>query len=155
MDFNNYEKYRLDIKELKDIFCSPVYLENYLASVKNFIPESNYIITADKLKKCINSFFSNHYINFTDLPEKILAMIIHSGNVYLISKYLFEYFNEKNIESQTIMLQKIVLNLGHELIHALLRKISPARQKNFFITSNNKNDKTKKKRNQIYSQIQK
>lgn len=143
LDFND-DEYKLDINELKMTFCSHVYLENYQKTLKDFIPEHNNLIDQKDLQKYINNYFDNHFIHFCDLPENIYAVIIHSGNIYLKLKYLYEYFNKTNKDAQLLIREKIILNIGHELMHALLREISPSMQKNFLITSNNKNNKFKK-----------
>ena len=143
MDFNNDKKLRLDIEELKQIYCSPVYLQNYQNTLKDFLPESHISIEDEKLKEYIKDYFDNHYIYFCDLPDNILAFIIHTGNIYLKTKYLFEYYNDTDYESQIIIREKIKLNIGHELMHALLREISDSMKKNFLINSNNKNNSFK------------
>ena len=102
MEFGKDDKNKLDINELKEIFCSPVYLENFQKTLKDFIPESNKKnVQLGDLKKYINKYFDNHYIYFCDLPENIMAVTVHTGNIYLKSKYLYEYYNEKFREFKT------------------------------------------------------
>ena len=55
---------------------------------------------------------------------------------------MYEYFNEKTDDSQLIIREKIILDIGHELAHALLREISDDMRVNFFIKSSHSN-KTK------------
>ena len=145
MDFNNSPQLKLDINEFKEIFCSPVYTQNYQKTLKNFIPEAHKSqIEVSELKEYIKHYFDNHYIYFCDLPENIMSVIIHTGNIYLKTKYLYEYYNEKGYESQILIREKIILNLGHELNHALLREISDTMKSNFLNTSENKNAEYKK-----------
>ena len=140
MEFDKDGKYKLDINELKETFCSPIYLENYQKTLKDFIPEANKRnVTFDELKKHINNYFDNHLIYFSDLPKETMAITCHTGNIYLSSQYLYEYFNDKDPNSKLIIREKIILNIGHELAHVLLREISQKMNENFFITSNNKN----------------
>jgi len=140
MEFDKDGKYKLDINVLKETFCSPIYLENYQKTLKDFIPEANKRnVTFDELKKHINNYFDNHLIYFSDLPKETMAITCHTGNIYLSSQYLYEYFNDKDPNSKLIIREKIILNIGHELAHVLLREISQKMNENFFITSNNKN----------------
>jgi len=140
MEFDKDGKNKLDINELKEIFCSPIYLENYKKTLKDFIPEANKRnVTFDVLKMHINNYFDNHLIYFSDLPKETMAVTCHTGNIYISSAYLYEYYNDKGPNSKLIIREKIILNIGHELAHVLLREISKKMNENFFITSNNKN----------------
>jgi hypothetical protein len=140
MEFDKDGKYKLDINELKETFCSPIYLENYQKTLKDFIPEANKRnVTFDELKEHITNYFDNHLIYFSDLPKETMAITCHTGNIYLTSAYLYEYYNDKGPNSKLIIREKIILNIGHELAHVLLREISKTMNENFFITSNNKN----------------
>ena len=73
-----------------------------------------------------------------------MSVIIHTGNIYLKTKYLYEYYNEKGYESQILIREKIILNLGHELNQALLREICDTMKSNFLNASENKNAEYKK-----------
>ena len=142
MSFGQNES--LDKNELIKTFSSYVYLKNYKKVLKQFIPNNKEIVKSEKeIKKYIAYYFNNHYIYFCDLPENILATIIHSGNMYLKSSYLYEYYNEKSEENLLIIREKIILNIGHELMHALLREISCEMKSNFLLKSNPKNTETK------------
>lgn len=144
MSFNNNKSYQLDKNEFIDIFTSYIYLKNYKKVLKQFIPNFNEIVkTEEELKNCIANYFNNHNIYFCELPENILATIIHSGNMYLKSAYLYEYYNEKSSDNLLIIREKIILNIGHELMHALLREISGEMKKNFLLKSNPNNNKSK------------
>ena len=136
MNFNNDNKYDLNSQELIDTFCSPVYIHNFHTTLKDFLDN---VPSENKLKELIKNHFSKHYIYFCEFPKNILALTIHTGNIYIKDDYLLEYFNETNAESQIIIREKIILNIGHEVIHCLLREISLEMKNNFFIKSNNKN----------------
>ena len=61
------------------------------------------------------------------------------------AKYLEEYYNQKDKESQIIIREKIILNIGHELAHILLRTINIKMKNNFLIKIKNKNSNAKNK----------
>lgn len=140
MNFGNKDDNKLNSKEFADIFSSPVYLTNYLKTLKNFTDK---VPPKQKLKNIIKEHFINYYIYFSELPQNILALIVHTGNIYINDKYLFEYYNEKTQENLLIIRQKIILNIGHELNHGLLREISDEMRQNFLLKSNNNNKKIK------------
>lgn len=146
LNFNNDDKHILDMNELTHIYCSRVYMQNFQKTFEEFIPnyEKNKVPN-DKLKNHIKNYFENNYIYFCDLPENVMALTIHTGNVYLKAKYLEEYFNKTDKESLLIVREKIILNIGHELAHILLRIINEEMKKNFLVKSNNKNSTEKNK----------
>ena len=139
MNFNNKDEYKLNQKEFIEIFSSPIYLKNYRKTLQNF---TDTVPKNQKLKEVIEKHFKDYYIYFCEFPKNIYALAIHTGNIYINDQYLFEFYNEKNPDDQLIIREKIVLNIGHELAHDLLREISNTMGENFFIKSNNKN-KTK------------
>ena len=139
MNFSKKEEYKLNAKEFIDIFSSPVYLKNFIKTLKNFTDK---VPSKKEIKKIIEKYFNNYYVYFCEFPQNIFALTIHTGNIYLSDKYLSEFYNEKNDEDQIIIREKIILNLGHELAHILLREISDMRD-NFFIRSNYNNNKIK------------
>ena len=139
MNFNNKDEYKLNPKEFIETFSSPIYLKNYRKTLQNF---TDTIPPNQKLKEVIENHFKDYYIYFCEFPKNIYALAIHTGNIYINDQYLLEFYNEKNPDDQLIIREKIVLNIGHELAHDLLREISNAMGENFFIKSNNKN-KTK------------
>ena len=139
MNFNNKDEYKLNPKEFIEIFSSPVYLKNYKKTLQNFTDQ---VPPTQKLKEVIEKHFTNYYVYFCEFPKNIYALAIHTGNIYINDQYLLEFYNEKNPDDQLIIREKIVLNIGHELAHDLLREISNTMGENFFIKSNNKN-KTK------------
>ena len=142
LDFNNDNK--LNKAELIDTFSSYIYINNYKKTLKDYIPDFSKIVKTDKkLKEIIKNYIENHYIYFCQLPENIMALTIHSGNIYIKANYLQEYYNEKNDNEQIIIREKIILNLGHELNHTLIREISEEMKNNFLIKSNHKNKKNK------------
>ena len=142
LDFNDH---KLDKVEFIDTFCSNVYIKHYKEVLKKFIPDFNkYVNSEDKLKDYIKKYFENHYIYFCELPQNILALTIHTGNMYLKASYLKEFYNEIGNGPKIIIRQKIVLNIGHELTHTLLREINPKMANNFLIKSNNKDNENKK-----------
>ena len=141
MNFNNNE---LNKKELTEIFCSYVYIKNYMKSLCKFIPNFNKIIPNETiLKNYITNYFNNHDIYFCDMQDmdNIMAVTIHTGNMYLKAKYLVEYFEKNNPETQIIIREKIILNIAHELNHNLVREINQEMKNNFFIKSNYKGKK--------------
>lgn len=140
MKFKDKEKYTLNIKELQNIFCSYVYIKKYKKALSIFF---NAVPSDDKLKEYIFNYFENHWIYFCDLPQNILAFTIHSGNIYLKGNYLYEYYNEKKEENLLLIREKIILNIGHELMHILMREIDQNMKNNFLIKSNPKNKKIK------------
>ena len=133
LKFKNHE---VNKTELIEIFSSPVYIQNYHKTMKNFLP--NYNLSDEQLQDYIQKYFANHDIYFADFPENILAITIHNGNIYLKGKYLVEYYTEKSTESQLIIREKIILNIGHELNHVIQREIDENMRSNFLIKSDNK-----------------
>ena len=143
LDFNNDDSYKIDMNELIQIYSSHVYIKNFQKTFEDFnIKKKD--VPENILKYHIRQYFNNHYIFFCDLPQNIMAATIHTGNIYLKAKYLEEYFNNKDKESQIIIREKIILNIGHELAHILLRIINIKMNKNFLLKSNNKKSKSKK-----------
>ena len=67
-----------------------------------------------------------------------MGLSIHTGNIYVKIKYLRDFYMEKNEESQIIIKEKIILNIGHELMHLLLREIDQKMKSNFMIKSKHK-----------------
>ena len=143
LEFNNDDAYKIDMSELIQIYSSHVYITNFLKTFEDFnIKKKD--VSENKLKYHIKQYFNNHYIFFCDLPQKIMVATIHTANIYLKANYLEEYFNNKDKESQIIIREKIILNIGHELAHILLRLINIKMNENFLLKSNNKNSKHKK-----------
>lgn len=143
MNFNNHE---LNKQELIETFCSCVYIKNYMKSLKKFIPNfEQKVPTEEKLKEYIKNYFISHDIYFCDIADKdnILAVTIHTANMYLKARYLEEYFQHKNGDNQIIIREKIILNIAHELNHTLVREINLEMKSNFFIKSNYKGKKIK------------
>lgn len=138
MTFCNDKKYKLNSKEFIDIFSSHVYIKNILKTLHDFLDN---VPSESQLKKHIENYFNNYYIYFCEMPQNILALTIHTGNIYLKDNYLWEYYNETNADSQLVIREKIILNVGHELIHSLQREISTKMKNNFFIKSKNNNKK--------------
>ena len=93
MNFNDNSKYsELDKRELIDIFISDVYLEKYNITLEQFIPNyKNYIKKKEDLIEHIKYYFENFDIFFCEMPKNIMALTIHTGNMYLKSDYLMEY----------------------------------------------------------------
>jgi len=139
MNFNDKEEYKLNPKEFIEIFSSPVYLKNYKKTLQNFTDQ---VPQTQKLKEVIEKHFTNYYVYFCEFPKNIFVIAIHTGNIYINDQYLLEFYNEKNPDDQLIIREKIVLNIGHELAHDLLREISNTMGENFFIKSGGGN-KTK------------
>ena len=91
-------------------------------------------------------YLDNYNIFFCGMPNNIHSITIHTGNIYLQSKYIKEYYENKNNNKikgdiSIIIREKIVLNIFHEMNHCLLRLIDETKQKNFFLKSNNSNSK--------------
>ena len=146
LEFNNKNN-TLDKKELIETLCSKVHLKNYYESLDEFIPNFKNIVKSEEgLKVYINVYLQKYNIYFCKLPQNIMAITIHTGNIYLKADYLEEYFNKTDLNSQIIIREKIVLNLSHELMHGLIRIINPEMAENFFDKSEKK---TKVKDNQI------
>ena len=146
LEFNNNNN-TLDKKELIETLCSKVHLKNYYESLDEFIPNFKNIVKSEEgLKVYINVYLQKYNIYFCKLPQNIMAITIHTGNIYLKADYLEEYFNKTDSNSQIIIREKIVLNLSHELMHGLIRIINPEMAENFFDKSEKK---TKVKDNQI------
>jgi len=136
MSFNNKDEYNLNSKEFIDTFSSPIYLKNFKKTLKDFVDK---VPSPKNIKKIIEKYFNNYYVYFCQFPQNIFSLVIHTGNIYINDKYLSEYFNEKNTNDQLIIREKIILNIGHELTHALLREISNEMRDNFLIKSNYNN----------------
>lgn len=135
----NFGKSKLDKKELIEIFTSYVYLSKYKIALKEFTSDFKNDNKANaKLTACIKNFFYTHNIFFSEMPENIMALSIHTGNVYIKANYLKDYYSEKKESSQIIIQEKIILNIGHELMHILLREIDQTMNKNFLIKSKHK-----------------
>ena len=139
MNFDNKDEYKLNPNEFIEIFSSPIYLKNYKKTLQNF---TDAVPPIQKLKEVIQKHFKNYYVYFCEFPKNIYALAIHTGNIYINDQYLLEFYNEKNPGDQLIIREKIILNIGHELAHDLLREISNKMGENFLIKSNNIN-KTK------------
>ena len=141
--------YNLNKKELKEILSSNVLLFFFQNNLVNFIPEFRKKIKKDdELIPYINLYLDNYNIYFCDFPSNIHAVTIHTGNIYIQSKYIAEYFqNQKKKESKTkeeesiIIREKIVLNIIHEMNHCLLRLIDENKNKIFFLKSQNADSK--------------
>lgn len=133
MDFGNKKENRLDIQELQDNFCSPIYIKNYQKALKKFFDK---IPSEKKLKEYIRNNLQKYNIYFCDLPADVLAFTIHTGNIYLKGEYLYEYYNENKEDNLLLVREKIILNIGHEIMHLLMREISEEMKKNFLIKSN-------------------
>ena len=139
----------LDKNELKEILTSNVLLKFYSNNLKNFTPQFDKKIKNDNdLKKYIISYIDNYNIYFCNLPSNIMAITIYSGDLYLKSEYLKEYFqnrmnHKKSPDDSIIIREKIVLNIKHEINHSLLREIDDEKKKNFFLKSQNSNSKKK------------
>ena len=131
----------LNREELTRIFCSNIYILNYVQTLNDFLPESNKKVNEKEIKTYIENYFLNHNRNiyFCILPERMMAISIHTGNIYLKARYLEEYYNEEAKNPQIIIREKIILNLGHEINHILLREISDSMSQNFLIKSKCKN----------------
>ena len=95
MNFSKKEEYKLNAKEFIDIFSSPVYLKNFIKTLKNFTDK---VPSKKEIKKIIEKYFNNYYVYFCEFPQNIFALTIHTGNIYLSDKYLSEFYNEKNDE---------------------------------------------------------
>ena len=139
MKFGDIKEYELDVKELENIYCSYIYIKKYKQALEIFFDK---IPSEDEIRKYICKHLENHYIYFCDLPQNILAFTIHSGNMYLKGNYLYEYYNEKK-ENLLLIREKIILNIGHEIMHVLMREIDGNMKCNFLIKSNPKNSKMK------------
>ena len=141
------KNYDLNKEELNNILTSNILLHYFKNNLDKFIPELNKKIQKnDDLKKYINLYLNNYNIYFCDLPESIYAITIHTGNIYVHSKYLVEYYENKmfniiNSDENIIIREKIILNIIHEINHGLLRLIDDDKNKNFFLKSKNADSK--------------
>ena len=137
MNFNyNKKNKNIDKEELIETFCSNAYINNFYKSLDEFIPNFTNIVKDETcLKQYIKNHFEKYNIYFAQLPPNMLAITIHTGNVYLKSDYLEEYYNEEDEDSQIIIREKIILNLAHELMNALIKEVEPEMSKNFFLIS--------------------
>ena len=139
--------YDLDKRELKDIMTSKVVLGYLRKNLSQFIDSGNKILKDEnKLKESIETYIEKYNIYFCNLSTDTLAITIYTGNIYLKSKYLKEYIDNKNdiknnADNGIIIREKIVLNYKHEMNHALLRVLDDNKANNFFLRSKN-NKKT-------------
>ena len=133
-----FGKHQLSKKELVETFCSPVYVKNYMKALQKFFPNfAQRVPTEEKLKEYIKNHFNNHDIYFCDIADQdnILALTIHTANIYLKARYLEENYKQKSEKNLIIIREKIILNIAHELNHALVREINLEMKSNFFIKS--------------------
>lgn len=143
----NNTNHDLDKDELKEILTSKVLLKFYRENLREFTPKfDEKIKDEESLKKCITSYINNYNIYFANLPTNIFGITIHTGNIYLKSKYIKEYFNiylSNNIDEDNLIIirEKIVLNIKHGINHSLLREIDTDMKENFFLKSKNNNSK--------------
>ena len=152
LEFTIHEK-KSDInkEELFNIFTSDIILKFYKDNLSDFIPDFNKKIENDEeMKTHIKNYLENYNIYFCDLPNNIMGITLYSGNIYLKLKYIKEYFiNIKSDiieeDNSLIIREKIVLNLKHELNHALVRLIDKEKKLNFFL----KNENSKKEDNYL------
>ena len=141
----NKINYALDKQELYKIFTSKILMKLYKENLQDFIPNFHQKIKDDdSFKQCMSQYLEKYNIYFCDLPSNFMAVTIYTGNIYLKSVYLQEYFtNIKqdiiNEDDSIIIREKIVLNLKHEMNHALLRVIDEEKNANFFLKSKNYN----------------
>ena len=139
----------LDKNEITNIMTSNVLIHFFKNNLKNFIPKFDEKIKDDNdLKNIIISYINKFNIYFCNLPPDYMAFTIHNGNIYMKSKYLKEYYENNmnqiiNEENSVIIREKIVLNIQHELNHALLRVIDKEKKNNFFLKSSHINSKNK------------
>ena len=148
LDFNlKNNNHKIDKKELIETFCSNIYIQNYYKALDQFIPNFKSIVKDEEsLKIYIKNYFEKYNIYFCKLPQYMMALTLHTGNIYLKVDYLEEYFEENDEDSLVIIREKIILNLGHELMHGLMREINPEMTTNYFIKSKKK---IKEENNQI------
>lgn len=139
--------YDLDKQELKDILGSKVLLSFYQDNLRNFIDNfDEKIKNENHLKEKIESYIDNYNIYFCDLPSYTMAVTIFTGDIYLRSVYLKEYYENItkdviNENNSIIIREKIVLNIKHEMNHVLLRLIDNEKGENFFLKSSNSKSK--------------
>ena len=141
--------YDLNKKELKSILTSKILLYFFQNNLVKFIPEfSKKIKNDNELIPYINHHLDNYNFYFCDLPSNIHAVTIHTGNIYIQSKYITEYFeninkteSKRKEEESIVIREKIVLNIIHEMNHILLRLIDENKNKNFFLKSLNSDSK--------------
>lgn len=142
----NFKEYELNKKELIETFTSHIYIKNYMKVLGKFIPNFKKIVPNEReMKKYILNYFNRHDIYFAELPDNIMAVSIHTGNIFLKSKYIYEYYFEKDKDSQLIVREKIVLNIAHELNYVLIREISDIMKDNFLVKSSIKDKNIKEK----------
>ena len=143
MNFNNSV---LNKKELVETFTSYVYIKRYMKVLDKFISDFRKKVPNEtKLKDYISNYFNKHEIYFAYLPDNIMAVSIHTGNMYIKSKYIYEYYTEKDKDAQLIIREKIILNIAHELNHVLIREISDIMKENYLLKSKIKDKKLKYK----------
>lgn len=150
LEFSRDNKnYDLDKEELYNILTSKVLLKFYKDNFADFIPNFIHKIKNDEEIKQYMKYYLDHYnFYFCDLPSNTMAITIYTGNIYLKSIYLKEYFLNINNEiinqdDSIIIREKIILNIKHEMNHALLRIIDDEKKENFFLKSKNSNSKNK------------
>ena len=95
-------------------------------------------------------YFQKHFIYFCDLPDRFMALTIHTGNMYLKAQYLMEYFTQDLNDYRLVIREKIILNCGHEIMHILMREVYPVMAQNFLIKSKNKD--ADQKNHELYFQ---
>ena len=134
--------YDLNKKEIIEILTSNVLITTYKNTLRNFISKFDNIIKDDQdLKYYINSYINKYNIFFCNLPTNLLAITIHTGNIYLKAKYIKEYYNNALETDLMIVREKIILNIKHEINHALIRELDEEKKNNFFLKNEHNNTK--------------
>jgi hypothetical protein len=109
------------LNELKNITNSDVVSEIYYKVMKEFLP--NFDLNKIKLKEELEKIIFSYNIYFTKLPIDVSGITIHTGNIYITSRFLNEYFIEDKYEHYLLLKQKIILVLLHEINHLLNRTL--------------------------------
>ena len=136
----NNVNYNLNKKEFKERLTSKILLNAYKETLINFIPNFNKIIKTDNdLIQFIVNYIDKYNIYFCRFSKDLYAITIHTGNIYLKSKYIREYYNNFDEEDLIIVREKMTLNVQHEINHVLVREIDNDKKDNFFLKSEHKN----------------
>ena len=78
----------------------------------------------------VRDYMHSHHIYFTPLKEDMHGITNHTGDIFINSKYLKEYFEHGDENSKLIVREKIVWAFLQELNNGLIRYLDPKKYSN-------------------------
>ena len=115
--------------------------DNLLATSLSYIPCLAYKNTLSKFVKDfkmktnefnqkVRDYMHSHHIYSTPLKEDMHGITNHTGDIFINSKYLKEYFEHGDENSKLIVREKIVWAFLQELNNGLIRYLDPKKYSN-------------------------